>query len=222
MRRSSEDIYHLNGRKYTAAAEGTDTGFRHSTHYHSFFEGYTEVRVEKKNGGYKVERYYTAPWYISAEEKKTVQCRMLFYWIIYLLSAGMFFWCSCWRIGSNYTCYVAAFGFLTAVIQLLFFFFLCGYCLKQEKMTLYEYKHKTAEIRYGSMAASISLGITATMTGLYYLIHISNCESLVLIQTILLATGSAGMYWICHTEHKVPYMETENYTKAPEGGFVIR
>lgn len=222
MRRSSEDIYHLNGRRHTGAADGTDTGFRHSTHYHSFFEGYTEVRVEKEKGGYRVERYYTAPWYICTEEKRDTRRRLLFYWISYLLSAGVFFWCTSWRIESNYAYYVAAPGFLTAIIQLLFFFFLCSYCLRKEKMTLYEYKHKTAEVRNGSMAACIATGITAAMTGLFFLTHISWSNLPVLLQTALLAGASAGMYWIRHTENKVPYAEAENHTKAPEGGFVIR
>ena len=45
--------------------ETAETGFRHNDHYHKYFHGYTELRIEKPNGKYRIERYYTDDWHVQ-------------------------------------------------------------------------------------------------------------------------------------------------------------
>ena len=64
-RQVGTDIYGVkNGWKLEQRLGDTaETGFRHDDYYHKYFHGYTELRIEKPNGKYKIERYYTDSWY---------------------------------------------------------------------------------------------------------------------------------------------------------------
>ena len=57
-KKTGSDIYGVKGKR-PFRDESPETGFRHSDHYHRYFRGYTEVRTEKPNGGYRLKRFYT-------------------------------------------------------------------------------------------------------------------------------------------------------------------
>ncbi|MCC8064662.1 MAG: hypothetical protein LIO78_05450 [Clostridiales bacterium] len=227
--RDTSDIYHLHGKKrrgpswdqYGEESAGSmDTGFRHSSRYHDFFDGYTEVRVAKPNGGYRIERYYTAPWMTpQLSQRERVELRLL-YWCLYLGALLLYGWSMCQRVGSNTCPYVAAPGLVTVVPLLLLLFRLIAYTAGKEKLTKYDYKHLSKGVRWWSFLTGCGLTLTAITVLIYGFLHLDAPENL--RNGLLLLCGAACALAISRLEQRVPYQEVENTTAVPEGGFEIR
>ena len=95
MRRQSDldDIYgvkQIKSNPLDRDNEVPEIGFRHSDTYHRYFRGYTEIRREKPNGGYRVDRYYTQPWIVSTAPVRDYWLTRLMYAVLVILSWGLY------------------------------------------------------------------------------------------------------------------------------------
>lgn len=74
---------------YAYEKDETRDKISHSTSYHSYFQGYSEHKVPKKNGkGYRIERIYTADYYRYKEPDNIWRLKKIFY-LLMLFGAVM-------------------------------------------------------------------------------------------------------------------------------------
>ena len=194
------------------------TGFRHKSHYHKYFQGYTEVRVKKPNGRYRIERVYTAPW----KQHDMTQSRWILQKVIYLVLSLLSVICVAASMAvdalSNYVWFV----FLPGILAFLAAFLLCAcavsYATKPRKMTLGEF---TGAVRGIRRAALVTL-VCAAVTTLAKLVSAILLETLASASewkaVLLLFAAVVGAAVICAAERKTNYIDIPNHTSKPING----
>lgn len=187
-----------------------ETGFRHSTYYHKYFLGYTEIRKVSKHGRAYSERVYTAPWQVH--QLTTVQWVLVKagYVLGALLSTVLFLWALVQRVPTNSAKLVAAPGFLSGLLMLLLWMSVCTYVTAPRKMTLWQHYSGKSKIRRFTMLTAI--GILATVLAKVACICFSaafswNGEVPGLLALLLSAVPPVLMYL---AERKMPYIQEEN------------
>ncbi len=214
------DIYQVRSRGRADDSSQLETGFRHSSRYHDFFEGYTEARVETENGKARIVRVYTAPWIQrDMPEKEQLRLKAL-YWLLYLAGTALYFWRLVLPIVSNTRPYVAAPGLLSVIFLLLMLFALISYTWGKPFMTIYEYKSSAKRLRRLSLYGGSLMAATALMTLLATWIDAGGTATLV--NALLLLFSASLVLGIFLKERTVPYRERENNNQAPEGGFELQ
>jgi hypothetical protein len=223
MKKRRNKREYLPGDQYNENGAGSmDTGFRHSSHYHDYFEGYTEKKVEKPNGGYRIERLYTAPWIERMMPNREQKNQKIIFWCLYLLSVLLYLWCMVQRVGSNNCRYVALPGLVCVIPLLLLFFKLVSYTLGKRKMTIYEYKSTVGNFKRLCIFATCTLTATAIMVVVYMFLHIGEQTPQLILNAFLLALSAVLMLCIFLKERTTVYGETKNEAGVIQGGFEIR
>lgn len=229
--RDVDDIYRLRGknREYlpgdrTGESRGgdIDTGFRHSSAYHAFFEGYTEREVLDEKGRKRIQRVYIAPWIVEDLTPARRHRVRLAAWALYLTAVAIYLWCMTRRVGSNGSYYVAAPGLLTVIPLLLLFFALITFTVRKEKLTKYDYKSNTKKLKILSLSGTILMALTAAMVLLYFLLHMAERNWGELLGSVMLAVSTLCLLGLWRTVSKIPYKEVENTASVSGGGFEIR
>ena len=124
-----------------------NSDFRHSTYYHKYFQGYTELKVLQSNGKYKIERFYTAPWKqhaLTDRQRKKVKRQYLL-----LTAVGIFVFVMAlmMAVNSNYTRIAAIPGMLTVIGLILTTVTVNSYAAKPVLMTLWDYKSSSHRLQ---------------------------------------------------------------------------
>ena len=224
-----EDIYHLHGkgREYAGHDEtgeslggDIDTGFRHSTRYHKFFEGYTEIKRETGPGKYTIERYYTAPWIVCAEPKKRPG-RIALYWVLLALSVVIAVYGACIRVSSNSSVISSAPLGVYIVVILFLSPALIRYSTLKRRMTLHEFKSSSKSLLRWSTVAAACAALSAA-AGIVLDLVMRNTAALSLLRMLLMLAAAAAVAAIAGLEHRLPYTTEENDTQVPSGGFTIK
>lgn len=136
-----------------------ETGFRHSTYYHKYFWGYTEIRKVSKYGRAYSERIYTAPWQVHGLTTKQWVLVKAGYVLGALLSTALFLWAMVQRVPTNTLKPVAVPGFLAGLLMVLLWMSVCTYVTAPRKMTLWQSYSGKSKIRRFTLL--FALGILA-------------------------------------------------------------
>ena len=194
------------------------TGFRHKSHYHKYFQGYTEVRVKKPNGRYRIERVYTAPWKQHDMEKPRWVSQKVLYLVLALLSAVCIAVSMAADVLSNYVWFVFLPGILTFVAAFVLCAYAVAYATKPRKMTLGEFTGAVRGIRRAALVTLICTAITV-LTKLVSVIMLETLASSSEWKTFLLLfaaiIGSAVIYI---AERNTNYIDIPNHTSKPVNG----
>ncbi len=210
--------YNLCDNQTERLSDSWDTGFRHSTHYHDYFRGYTEIRVNKPNGKYKTERYYTASWVKQdVTYRQYVQYRILYAFLV-LAACALYVWAmSRPNLGSNVCVYVAVPGFLSAIGLFISIIATAIYIASKRKMTKWGYKAGPERLK---KIMPIS-GLLLAATGLAVLIYVFiNPVSNIIGEVVSIAAdfvAASGLLAVYIMEKNMKYADVENDTVLPEG-----
>lgn len=194
------------------ADEETSTRLQHSASYHSFFRGYTEVRMEKPGGGFKIKRFYTAPWYVHRMTDRQWVLLKLCYLALFMAS------CLCFWLGIRST--VTGNTVLSAIpvgaaliLALLSLAILIELLVSKRKMTL-----GTAEatdkplIRWTRLSAcAMWVTVVGQVVSLFVYLK-GNFFINELPGMLLVALAGALMFSIGQIQKKVQYDTLENHT----------
>lgn len=197
-------------------------GFTRSGFYHSYWRGWTEVRVDRIGRPYKVERVYTAPWIRQDLSTRDYVLVRVLYGLLLVLSAVLFTFAMTRRVGSNSCWYVALFGMPATIFFIITFWIFIVYAKAPRKMTLWEHRVSAVYLRRAAPVLSALLAATALATGLYAALNpadqpFSQLRNALL--DLLAAGGAFAVFWI---EKKMKYEDLPNTNKAPQGGREIR
>lgn len=221
MRRQSDlnDIYGVKRIRTNPLEKDNDvpeTGFRHSDSYHKYFRGYTEIRREKPNGRFRVERYYTQPWIVSAASDLVYWLTRFMYAFLICLSWGLYIRGMCMDLNSNRAWFVAIPGFPAVILLVLLSIVALNYIFVRRKMTLWDYESSTKRLMTVSLLTGCCIALTAAAKAAHLVAFGGNTAGeLASIAIILLAAACAGV--ICPLERNMVYTTIPNDTVLPEG-----
>ncbi|MGN0977788.1 MAG: hypothetical protein ACI4PH_07010 [Faecousia sp.] len=187
-----------------------DTGFRHSTYYHKYFWGYTEIRKVSKSGRAYSERVYTAPWQLQQLTTRQWVLVKAGYVLGAVLSTVLFLWAMVRRVPTNSFKPVAVPGFLSGLLMVLLWMSVCTYVTAPRKMTLWQaYSGKSKIRRFTLLAAAGILATVLTKAVCICCLPETSwkAEAPGLLALFFSAVPPVLIYL---TERKMPYTEEEN------------
>lgn len=199
-----------------------NAGVNRSGFYHSYWRGWTEVRVNRIGKPYSIERVYTAPWIQQDLSTRDYVLVRILYGFLIALSIALFALAMTQRVGSNFCWYVALFGMPSTILFFAVLWIFVGYAKAPRKMTLYEHKSTSVYLKRICLAFFIGLCATALATVLYALLNPGD-EPLKQLLNVLLDLLAAGcVFTVFLLEKKMKYIDIPNTNKPPAGGFEIR
>ena len=220
MRRQSDlnDIYGVKRIKNPLDKDNDvpETGFRHSDSYHRYFRGYTEIRREKPNGRFKVERYYTQPWIVSAASPQVYWLTRLMYACLVCISWILYLWTMCMDLGSNRAWFVAIPGLPAVILLVLLSVVTVSYIFVRKKMTLWDHESSTKRLKTVSLVTGGCMALVA-VTKVIYLAAFGGdirAERLSICLALLAAASAAAIYPL---EREAVYTTVPNDAVLPEG-----
>ncbi len=227
--KNGNDIYGVRGKgnslydiENKADIYDKNVGVNRSGFYHSYFRGWTEVRVDRPGKPYKVERVYTAPWIrqdLSARDYVLVR---VLYGVLLALSIALFVLAMTQTVGSNTCWYVALFGMPSTILMFVVVWMYVSYAKAPRKMTLYEHTSTSSYLKWVCLVFAAGLAATALATILYVFLNMDNepMRQLLNVALDLLASGCA--FSVFMLEKHMKYVDIPNTNKPPAGGHEIR
>lgn len=147
------DIYGLNAnwKLDMKVGKSTESEIHHSRYYHKYFHGYTEVRTEKANGRYKIERFYTDPW-IRHDVTPTGNVLYRFTYLGLVVAICLVFWTAMSSIdySAKLAMLVAVPTFLSVLSLILLLAATLNYVFMRQKMTWYDYRSSSGNLKKSS------------------------------------------------------------------------
>ncbi len=213
------DIYGVNSNWKLEQKMGKNTGdgIHRSTYYHRYFRGYTEIRTEKANGGYKVERFYTEPWLVQdVTPMMYVWYRMMYVLLVAVVCVGYFTLMCQDGFGGTCSLLVAIPEFASVIGLILLVAATINYVFMRKRMTLYDHQSSSDNLKKASVIAAVCLAATALMIVINILLGVDSVvKEFRLAGCVLLCAAAAlAIYFI---ERGMPYREEENHTVLPAG-----
>lgn len=199
-----------------------NAGVTRSGFYHSYWRGWSEVRVNRLGRPYTIERVYTAPWIRQDLSTRDYVLVRILYGLLIALAVALFSFAMTRRVGSNSCWYVALFGLPSTIIMTVNIWMYVSYAKAKRKMTLWEHRSTSSYLKYVSLVYSILLCLTSLSTVLYIILNPNDepLRQLLNVGLDLLAAGCAFVvFWL---ERKMKYVDIPNPNKTPAGGFEIR
>lgn len=189
----------------------------HRRAYERYFRGYTEVRVARPKGGWRIERIYTANWHVRALSPAAVRLAKLRYLLLCALGCGGYCWLMCLPgLDGNRSPWAGVGQIAAVVCMILLAAALAGYLLSGPRMTWWERHAGSDRLRRFALAAGIAFGITGLLIALNILLGVSSAP-----RELLLAAGAGlcalPLFTVARLEGKMPYAEEKNDAVLPEG-----
>ena len=184
--------------------------------YHNHFRGYTEIRRKNAKGRVVIERYYTKPWIVSDLSPVRYWLVRGLYALLTAASIVLFVTALTQDVPANHYWLVAIPGLPTVTILFLQAVFCVSYITVPQKMTIWDHISSTKRLKLITLIAAITQGLTALALAMYALATQQEVSRTLLcaLATLIAAICSAA---ISIVERNMPYTETPNETKLPEG-----
>ncbi|MCD8337482.1 MAG: hypothetical protein LUD18_09450 [Lachnospiraceae bacterium] len=213
------DIYGVNSNWKLEQKMGKTTGddIRRSTYYHKYFRGYTEIRTEKANGGYKVERFYTEPWLVQDVTPTMYVWYRMMYILLTVAVCAVYFRLMCMDdFVGTYSLLVAVPEFASVIGLMLLAAATINYVFMRKRMTLYDHRSSSENLKKAAVVSAACLAATALMIAINSFFRADSVlNELKLSGGVLLsAAAPLAIYLI---ERGMPYREEENCTVLPAG-----
>jgi len=208
------DIY---GVRQKSEENGTKTKIRHSSYYHRYFEGYTEV-VEPDGS---IKRKYTAEWIIqdlTEEQRKRVKA---VYIGLNVLSIVLFSLAMTRPTAANSSLLVAVTGLPAILMLIMTAAFSLVYLTNPRQMTRYE-GDRGKKLSVSALVTAVLYAATAVLTVAYcvFVQHGAGAGEIAAIGLLFLA--AAVIYCVRVIEKRIPYTEKPNDAVLPKDGTMIR
>ena len=199
-----------------------NAGVNRSGFYHSYWRGWTEVRIDRIGKPYSIERVYTAPWIRQDLSTRDYVLVRILYGVLLALSITLFAIAMTQRVGSNSCWYVALFGLPTAIVMFVVAWMFISYAKAPRKMTLYEHRSTSSYLKWVCLVFSIALAATALSTVLYVFLNMDDQPMKQLLNVLLDLLAAGCAFTVFMLERKMKYVDVPNTNKPPAGGFEIR
>lgn len=197
-------------------------GVSRSSFYHSYWRGWSEVRIDRPGKPYTIKRVYTAPWIRQDVSGRDYVLYRLLYGVLLALAVAVFAFAMTRRVGSNYCWYVALFGLPCTIFIFITLWMFVVYAKAPRKMTLWEHHSSSVYLRRASLIFSILLAATALATVIYIFLNPGDQPLRQLVNAGLDLVASAAVFAVFRLEKKMKYADIPNDAETPPGGHEIR
>lgn len=197
----------------------TGNGIHHSESYHSFFEGYSECRVPRKNGkGTKIKRIYIREYYQQNLPAGKQVILRISYFVLYLLAVFCFVFSSSLNTAANSTWYSAIAQCLSAITCVTLFIVLLLYLFSCRRLTIGQYRSSSIAFQKNTFWAALAYFFHMTANGIYMLSHYSLMIIDDWLNLFALAAGTLILFGMNRIEKKITYITLENNNQGFEDG----
>ncbi len=195
-----------------------ETGFRHSTSYHDFFRGYTEVKVPKKNGKYKIQRIYTADWVRRDIPEQSFVSLKIIYGLLFAGAWISFVWSTSMNVASNLRWFVV----LPVGVSLLALFLasvsVISWFTDPRDMTYGQFHNGPYKLKSRAMVAACALMVTSGAKIISMFVGGLQDSSGELGSILLSALSAALISVVYLCEKQAVYVNVPNNTEIPKEG----
>lgn len=187
----------------------------HSSYYHRYFEGWTEIPETGPSGKVRIKRVYTAEYYKADMSRNERMAHKTVLTLLALLSILLYCSASFMELESNLVWYVV----LPQVMALCGFIFLVWFLVSKLTspvlLKIREYREGAKNLKLAGLVQSVLLALTA-MNSILHLIA-SGGDLFELLAAVLLLLAGAAAFGIFLLEKKVKYIRISNENAAMEG-----
>lgn len=198
------------------AVDGTNR-IGHSSAYHRFFEGYTELR----GADGKIVRIYTGAYYrpvLKAGEKLAVRALYVF---LYIASAALYAVSALLDIPTNGLWYVTLPQACTLPMLFWLLTALFHYLPVKDRLEIAQYKRSSVPLKRSSLIGSVCAFAAAAAVLLAVLIDRQIRTASELLSSAMFFLSGACLFAINRMEEKIVYEYLDSTVDAPEGGVEI-
>ena len=182
--------------------------------YHGYFEGYTEIPVQKKKSTV-LQREYEGTYYVPNLTKSRKIAVRIVYLLLLLLSTTFFIQNGLLPLECNMLWYVALPE--AATIPFLFWGFISWfeYFSMKEKLTVVEFRRSSINIKKASLVAAICSGCSVLAMLIYCFLHLNVKDSLMteFLCTLRYLVAGIALLAIYAIESKIKYNEIPSIPK---------
>lgn len=192
-------------------AYGTrDNSEKKKSNYHQYFEGYSDIPMVTPSGATKIEKVYTAPYWIHDMMDGQWVRRKLCFGGLSVLAVGLYLLAAFMPLGNNHSPAVILPGGLTLAALVFFLTGMLGYLTCPRKMTIYQHKHHSTLLRRWSLLTAVGMAATGLMSIVYLFIS-GDPQGLQVAGCACCYLAAAGtVYAVYRMECRTEYCEEEN------------
>jgi hypothetical protein len=191
-------------------------GTWHSTAYHRFFEGYSEVAVPRINGkGTIIQRIYTGNYYRQdLTNRQRILVRIL-YALMFLGIVYLFVSSATLPLSSNTTWYVVISQVVSVPFLFWIFIIFLSYLPAGRDLTIDGYRSSSLALKKATMSAAVSLGVVSLAMLVFVILNMSNMLLDELLLIIKYLVGGLLALTMNRIECKLKYLMIPSQNSAP-------
>jgi len=189
----------LSGNWKSETGEKGSSAF-HSTSYHKYFDGYTEMKVLKSNGkGDKIVRVYTGPYFSQDVTDRQWKRNKLILIMVYMIVVTAFLFFAALDKANNKVWFTELPQAIVLCSFLWMLYAVFHYVAAPRKMTINQYRSSSGRLLHSGRAA-MTASWAAAVTQLVYACVPGNADKLcsILCAVIFALGGAAICYLIVH------------------------
>jgi uncharacterized integral membrane protein len=202
----------------------TKDGVAHSKHYHKYFDGYMEKRIETPKGKKRIERIYVEDYHKHMlSDKQWVALKVTY---VAMLLVGLISFCcgSSMDVESNMTWYVSLPSFFVIFSMFLLIIFIVPYVFAPRLMTNWEYASTTGRVKKFSRISLYCMVLQIATLVVYFMIN-RKIEWREIFSMLCFVVSGTTVFAINRTEEHMKYITVKNSNvpeKVPEDSYIIR
>lgn len=188
----------------------------HSSYYHRYFEGWTEIPETKPSGrGVRIRRVYTGEYYKADMSRNGRYIHNMLCTLLVTLSVMCYGRGALMELGSNSVWYVVVPEVLALCGNIFLVLFLISKLTSPELLKIREYREGTKNLKLAGLIQGIFLALTALNTILHF--FLSGGETAEVLAAILFLLAGAAAFGVHFLEKNVNYIRISNENATMEG-----
>lgn len=180
------------------------------SNYHQYFEGYSDIPMVTSSGATKIEKVYTAPYWVHDLTDEQWKHRKLSFGALSLMAVVLYLLASFMPLGNNHSLMVILPSGLTLAAMVFFLTSTFTYLTCPRKMTIYQHNHSSAVMRRWPLLTAVGMAVTALMSMVYLFVSGDRQWLSVLGCACCYLAAAAAAYTIYRIECRTEYYEEEN------------
>lgn len=188
----------------------------HSSYYHRYFEGWTEIPETRPSGrGVRIRRVYTGEYYKADMSRNERYAHKAVCALLVLLSVLLYARAALMELEANSVWYVVFPEVLALCGDIFLVLFLVSRLTSPELLKIREYREGTKNLKLAGLVQAVFLALTALNTVLHF--FLSGGETAEIFAAILFLLAGAAAFGVHFLEKKVNYIRISNENAAMEG-----
>lgn len=177
----------------------------HSSFYHRYFEGYTEAKVQGKNGRKKIMRVYTGQYYSQNLSDRKWKENKIFFLFLYLTAVVLFIFFAAINKDNNKIWFTELSETLVFLAFFWMLYVILNYLAAPRNMTINQYRSSSVMLIKSGKVATIAAWFAAVMQIVYVCLPESTDKRYGMICAIAYGFSGLAVWYLTVLESKMKY-----------------